>query len=376
MTRNVVIFAFLVIPLAALVMAICGPRVKPPMADGALRDARGRMVTAFIPARRAVLFPPLLGIYLTVDGGSEHIRAVARYQMEDAEKGLLRYVYPALAALSTAETIDNTANPADLEQVELFHSDAVVCWSQFSYPLRQIGAPLVEVDGSQKQHEQDTIATWRLLAAVTGKADWGDRLTRHYIRERDQVLSKAAGESGRPRVLYVYRTNPGSMLVASNGVWQSRLLEAAGGINAASGLHGAWVQVTMEQLLILKPNIIIVSEFADDYATRAIYDDPVLRSLPTVKARQVYRQPSGGTRMEGLVEEPLLLEWMAEILHPDTMPRNYRDKLRATYAFAYGVTLSDDAIDANLRMDENTGSAGYERFARGADTAPQSTLVH
>ncbi len=124
-----------------------------------------------------------------------------------------------------------------------------------------------------------------------------------------------------------------------------------------------------KQLLQLAPEIIILSGYSTGNAVRTIYSDPALRGLPAVKTRHVYREPTGGNRMQGLIEDSLMLQWLAEVTHPEVAPRRFRQDVKATYAAVYGVTLSDDDIDATLRPDENSGAAGFDRFGRNTPSS-------
>lgn len=356
--------------------ALSEPRIEPPVATGGIRDLRGRAVPVAAPVRRAVVFPPVLGIYLTVDGGPDHVRATARYQTDTIQQGLLRRVFPAAADLPTAATIGrDSAVPGDPEQILALGADAVFSVSQFSASLKSVGVPLVLLDFNPTGTNRDTEAMWRLIAAVAGKESRAEQLIHRYAGERDRVLSSVAGQAGHPRALYLYQSGTSPPLAAFGGTRESRLLDAAGAVNVASGLRGP--RLNVEQLLEFAPDVIVISGFAAGNAVQALYADPALRGLPAVRTRRVYRLPTGGMLMDGLVEEPLMLQWLAEILHPDGMPRQFREKLRKTYADVYGVALSDDAMDETLRLDENAGSAGFARFlpaapfsAGGPDDAP------
>jgi iron complex transport system substrate-binding protein len=347
------------IPLFALVAALSNPRIKPPVASGALHDMHGRAVPVTAPAQRVVTFPPMLWVYLVMDGGAEHILATSRYQLDDIRNGLLRHIFPGAVNLPVALT-GLGAIPGDPEQVLVMRADAVFSWSQFSDSLKKIGAPLVQVDPNPSGNERDAEALWRLAGAVAGKSARVEQLIVRTSQERSRVMASVAGQRGHPRALYVYGTD--LFTVASGKARESQMLESVGAVNVASGLSGS--RLTKEQLLQLAPDIIVISGFDKGNGVRALYDDPAFRGLPAVRAKRVYRIPSGGTRTASVIEDPLTLQWLAELMHLGSMPREYRNRLRETYVEVSGVTLSDDAIDENLRLDENLGSAGYDHFLR------------
>jgi iron complex transport system substrate-binding protein len=125
--------------------------------------------------------------------------------------------------------------------------------------------------------------------------------------------------------------------------------------------------MTIEELIAREPEVIIISGYPSDDAVRLVLDNPALRCVPAVRSRKIYREPHGGTRMERLVEEPIMLQWMSEVIYPERAERRFRMKLRQAYADVYGFVLTDEAIDEALVLRENAGSAEYARFLTSND---------
>ncbi len=357
------------LPVFALFVGFSDPRVMPSEArQDSIQDMRGVAVPVVAPASRVLIFPPVLAAYLTVDASTQHLAAAVAYQKTEIQQGLLHYVFPEAARLPDAATLGrDTAIPGNPEQVMALGADAIFSWWQFSAVLTRIGAPVVRLDIKRTRDEQGREALWRLLGSIAGRPDRVARLIDRYHGERDRVLSSVAPAQRHPRALYVF--DPHLLLVAFGGTLEDGLLQAVGAVNVAARLSGA--DLGKEQLLRLDPDIIILAGYSQGNTVRALCDDPALHGLAAVRARRVYRQPFGGAGMEGLVEEPLMLQWLAEIVHPDLAPPRFRHDIKAAYATVYGVTLSDDAIDATLRLDENAGAAGFERFRRPTPSSPR-----
>lgn len=364
---------FLAVPALAVLLALADPRVMAPPATGLVHDMRGQTVPVTLPARRVVIYPPVFWAYLTVDGGPTHTPAAAAYQKEEIRQGLLHQVFPAAADLPDAATLEHdTAIPGDPERILALKADAILSWSQFSGALTKIGAPVVQLDLKPTGDGSEPEAMWRLMGRLAGKPERAEALIARSHREWQRVLAALAGTTRHPRVLYAYQTAP--LLVAFGGTREARLLDAVGADNVASGLHGP--TLGKEQLLELAPDVIILAGFADGNTVRTIQDDPALRGLPAVRAGRVYRQPTGGARMEGLIEDPLMLQWLAEVIHPETAPRRFRQDLKTAYAEVYGVALSDEAIDQTLHFDENAGASGFDRFRRVSLSSPRKQSDH
>jgi iron complex transport system substrate-binding protein len=101
----------------------------------------------------------------------------------------------------------------------------------------------------------------------------------------------------------------------------------------------------------------------DRTTMKEIADRPEFQSLRAVRERRIYKLPEH-TNMNELVEDPLLLTWMAELFYPDAMPRQLRDEYKETFQEVYHYSVSDDEIDKVIYLEENRHSAGYERFVR------------
>ena len=74
--------------------------------------------------------------------------------------------------------------------------------------------------------------------------------------------------------------------------------------------------------------------------------------------------PELGQSVSDIIDYPLTLRWMAELLYPDRMTGSFRAQLRRAYEDVYGYIPSDKEIDAILRTDVNSASIGYTRFSR------------
>jgi iron complex transport system substrate-binding protein len=100
---------------------------------------------------------------------------------------------------------------------------------------------------------------------------------------------------------------------------------------------------------------------------------PEYRSLRAVKDRRVYTAPMFSLS-DLFLEEPLLLDWLAEIFYPDAAPPQLRAKYKQAFLELFQYQLSDDEIDRAIYVKENLQSQGYERFARQALLAQNAEL--
>jgi iron complex transport system substrate-binding protein len=192
--------------------------------------------------------------------------------------------------------------------------------------------------------EEPLLLDW--LEEVFYQDEAAPRLRSQYVRSR-QFLAL------RPR-------QPRHGELCGSDVRESRYFRPVLGIWCSAYSHEG--SLDAEVLITLDPDMVFLYG-VNNPSPSAWYAEPAFRSLRVVRNRRVYAEPIGGSRLSGLVELPLKLRWMAELLYPSGMPR-LREDFRKTYCDVYGFRLDDSALDKALRVTENSVSAGYERFSK------------
>ena len=337
--------AYVLLACIALLQA-----VRPPVLDGSTSDAQLHRV----PPRRAVIFPPVLWNFVTLDQSADHVEAIANYAKRDAHDGLLDLIFPAIGDAHVATTRgSNSAIPGDPEALLLYASDAVITWAWYAEPLEHLGIPLVKIEIDRRSERASMLLQWGTIAKLTASQEREDWLVRRYDRQRTMIAGLPRG--GIPTALFV-TTLPNTFLLSD----ARESLEIAGGASPAGA--PATGRVSDEQLLKIDPDFIFIPCCIGIEGTPGAFrDDRRFSSLRAVRSNHVYLEPSGSFHMEGLVQEPLLDRWLFELLHPEAA-RLFRQELREAYEAVYGYILDDRQIDQILHLDLNGRSAGFERF--------------
>ena len=133
------------------------------------------------------------------------------------------------------------------------------------------------------------------------------------IRQQTDTLTEAQ----RPRVLHIASLDP--LRVDGSQTLIDEWIRLAGGRNAARSISGNLQPVTLEQLLVWQPDVIILAAAAGplDRAPRA----SLLHHLAAVKAQRVLRNPDGVFPWDRYGTEAVLqLQWAARQLHPERFP--------------------------------------------------------
>jgi len=312
-------------------------------------------------AKRVMLFPPILWHYLTVDMNDTHILAIAKYMKDEVKNSFFTSIFPSVALKDEALT-SMGAMPLGIEQIMLLNPDRVLMWEQFSQGLENVYFPGTVKLSNELFNNKEQLYT--LFGKITKQQNRSDYLI-HRARKNIEFIVQHIPQN----------TSEISVVVMGNKekffLWGSQYknfntnlsLLHAKNIVAKSSMNGS---TNIETLLMLNPDIIFIPSYLDyPIAPAELYQDVRLRSLNAVKNRRIYKLPNGICRMEGPVEEPILMLWLANVLYPnlqsDTTLRQY---IVDTYQKIYNYTLNDIQIDELLQIQYNRGSNGYEIFSK------------
>lgn len=147
--------------------------------------------------------------------------------------------------------------------------------------------------------------------------------------------------------LSVYMGSNSSYLKTAPGtMYQSQLIEVAGGNNVAKDLEGNyWTEVSYETLLKMNPDVIVVP-VAASYTADDIYNDPQLSTLKAVQNKQVYSMPTGIEEWDSPIPSGILgTMWLASVLHDETYPFDeFKKDVTNFYSTFYGFEIDQTLI--------------------------------
>lgn len=142
----------------------------------------------------------------------------------------------------------------------------------------------------------------------------------------------------------VYLAGNSSFLsTASGGMYQSDLIEQAGGVNVAAEIEDTyWVEVSHEQILAWDPAYIILASDAS-YGVEEVYNDAALAGCAAVENGNVYQLPSDIEAWDSPVPAGILgAAWIASILHPELVTVDLFAEISTDfYETFYGLLYED-----------------------------------
>jgi len=217
----------------------------------------------------------------------------------------------------------------------------------FAEQMLDLGVPVLQFCVETPERLQEAL----LLVAETlgGEAQrraalFGESYHRITATVAEDLALLAAAD--RARVLFI---GTDLLRVASGDMYQTLLLEAAGGSSVSAELSGSWNEVSMEQVLLWNPDVIIIPPYGPVQPSD-ILDDPVWQSVAAVRDGRVHRMPRYIAPMDTPVPESLLgVAWLASVLYPEQVSIDLASEVHAFYATYYGMPLSEEELEALTR---------------------------
>ncbi len=292
-------------PVATDIVATEAPATEAPAADGlTLTDDMGREITlAGTPERIVSLAPSTTEILFAVGAGAQ---VVGRDEFSD---------FPEEA--KALPSIGGSFGEYNVEAIVALEPDLVIA--------AEINTPELV-----KQLEDLGVTVYYLgnpltLEEMYGKLETVAELTGHDVSELVSSLQarvaavdeKIAPISARPNAFYeIDASDPSKPYTYGPGTFGDLLITRAGGTNVGSVSTDAYPQLSLEQIVVENPSIIILGDSMWGVTPESVLERAGWESIEAVKSEQIFPIDDNLISRPGprLVDG---LEALAKILHPD-----------------------------------------------------------
>ena len=287
---------------------------------------------------------PLAPLLLTLQLDDPKLVAMHPESRTAIEAGALRWLFPESRTLPT-DIVGRGFMP-NVEALLTLGPELVVQWGgrgdDLLDPLERAGLRTAAV---LYRGREDDITGWlELLGTLTGSTTRAQELLELRQAVRHTVETAVASISAPPpRVLYLFRAT-GGLQAGGQDSYMHYAIELAGGINVAASM-GSTRPVSVEQVLVWNPDIILLNSFEAGLTPARIYQDPLLSLTPAARLRAVHTMPIGGYRWDPPSHEsPLAWLWLTQRFWNKQVPIDYRNEARAAAEVIYGDRLSEKAL--------------------------------
>jgi iron complex transport system substrate-binding protein len=154
--------------------------------------------------------------------------------------------------------------------------------------------------------------------------------------------TQTIADEDRPTVLF---TGTEPLRIASGDMYQTSLIEIAGGVSVSSELTGYWNDVNLEQIAAWDPDVIIVPPYGGA-TVEAITENPDWQILTAVQKGRVYRMPKLVAPWDTPAPDSVLgIIWLAQRLFPELETPDCAEQADYFYNTYYNYAISAEEID-------------------------------
>lgn len=296
---------FLIITILAMLLAGCAPAATAPQAV-TLTDGLGRTIAWDQPAERIVsLAPSATEILFAVGAGDQVVGrdSFSNYpesvsELQDVGGSMGEYSFETIASLNPDLVMLTEINTP--EQVKALEDLGLNVYYLKNFVELDGLYPMLRTVGQLTGHDNEAAELITTLKARVAKVE--------------DIISLS---QDKPLVFYeLDGSDAAKPWTSGPNTFMDQLIQMAGGVNVGSSMTDAWAQISLEELLVQDPDIILLGDAAygmtaEQVATRAGWE-----SLSAVKNNSIYAfnddmASRPGPRMVDGLEE------LAKLIHPE-----------------------------------------------------------
>lgn len=270
-------------------------------------DGMGGTLTLEAPAQKIIsLAPSNTELLFAVGAGSQ---VIAREEFSN---------YPQEA--QALPSVGGSMGKYDTEKMVSLQPDLVLA-SPLTAPetlqaLKDLGFTLVVVPNPTTL--EDMYANIELVGKITGHENEAQELVASLKDRQQKILAVVAKASSKPKVFYELDASqdPAKPWTSGPGTFIDQLITLAGGVNVGASLQGEWAQISLEELLVQNPDVILLGDANWGVTPESVAQRTGWEKLDAVKNGKVFPinddliSRPGPRQIDGLAE-------LVRLLHPE-----------------------------------------------------------
>jgi len=271
-----------------------------------LTDGLGRAITLAAPAQRIVsLAASNTEILFAIGAGSQ---VVGRDDFSDDPE-----------AAASLPTVGGSMGSYNLEAIAALNPDLVLA-AEINTPeqvqsLEDLGITVYYL--SNPVDLEGMYANLSIVGQLTGRAIETEALVSSLRQRVDAIDKIIATAASKPVVFYeLDGSEPSKPWTTGSGTFLDALITRAGGVNAAAALSGQYGQMSIEDLIVQNPEIILLGDAAYGVTPEQVAARPGWEGIAAVQANQMYAFDDDLVSLPGprLVDG---IETLAKLIHPE-----------------------------------------------------------
>jgi len=216
--------------------------------------------------------------------------------------------------------------------------------------VESLGIPVIKLPAYEETSIEGKEREILMYGKLVGKEDVAEAFIQYCqekLKKIDNITSTIP--EGERRKVYCMSESP--LHVQAGYSFENTVIERAGGINVAENIKRGGATVSLEQVILWNPDVII-QFFPKEtlVGPEELVNEPVWASISAVKNEQIYPMPVGAGRWcSGCPEFILGIQWHAKIFYPEKFEDlDIKNETKDLYSKFYHYNLSNEEIQVIL----------------------------
>lgn len=280
-----------------------------------ITDIEGHQIKVPAHIEKIAVVPlPWASVTMALDGGSERLAAIHPGAMSAYKGHFLEKLDAHFGKID--DKLINQDFSMNMEGMAQKGIQAAIIWNyqpKEREKLEKIGIAPVMI---KNETIEDLQKSFLIVGELLGKKDRAEMINANYQKAYDMLKERSNSVAAAAKPVVVYLRNP-KLALQGNDNFIREALDLAGAENPT----GHQKSITMEEILRINPDIILLSNF-DSFVPDDLYENRIAgqdwSNVKAVQNHRVYKVPMGIYRWDAPgVETPLMMEWLAAVMQPD-----------------------------------------------------------
>lgn len=305
-------------------------------------DQGGETVTIPQPVRRIAAAYGVGTFYVYAVGAADRLVAAAYLAVRDeTSQAIMTRIDPDFPTITGAVSVIGQSE-TNIEEMAALQPDLIMAAARTGWldTALELGVPIMRFEGESPEALK---AAMTMLGAALGPnaAYRAEQYNAYYDRVLADILAQTEAIEDR---VSVYMSGTEALRVASGDMYQSMMIEAAGGVSVTADLTGYWNDVNLEQVAVWDPEVIFFVPYGGANA-EAFTDSEEWAIIGAVQQGRVYRVPKLAGPWDAPIPDSILgIIWMAQTLYPDQVSLDCATETETFYNLFYDYAIPEDEI--------------------------------
>lgn len=304
-------------------------------------DQAGREVTIAQPVRATVSpYGPLAYFFYAVDA-QDRLVAVNPLGLRNLQSPGGQAMIRIDPRFEEIHNVDMNTGEINVEEVAALGADLLTTSPRSPYieAVEELGIPVVLFDAETPAALAEAML---LMGDIYGPnaafhaEEWID----YYEAVADRVVELTEGLE----TISVLVTGTEPLRVASGDMYQTAIVEFAGGESVSDELTGFWNDVNLEQIVLWDPDVIVVPSYGGA-SVEAITESEEWDVIPAAAEGRVYQMPQLAAPLDAPGPDSVVgIVWLATTLYGDEIELDCGAEVEYYYATFYEYDLSAEEV--------------------------------